>query len=286
MDAILFSANPSMVDVDDAIQHLASHAQLYWEVGFPIKKEAFVFPILGYIHVCGDRVQFKVVIERIEDFSPTHYEDSVFARTVKPEPWIREWAQNIGNTRSRSWKHALVLTMIQPFSCDTTAFAKIDGSPVTRPPQGYIRVLPWGGPAPIRLPSASAFEATAQTQKKGRVRREQILERNLEDLLIQQLESIEPGLKLVGRQLGTPAGRLDILVQDSSGHYVVIELKRTIGRDQVVGQILRYMGWVSEKFKADKVRGIIVVGDKDPLLAYAAKVVPNLTVKKFIISVK
>jgi len=33
-DAILISANPSMVDVDDAMRHLEEHAQLYWSVGF------------------------------------------------------------------------------------------------------------------------------------------------------------------------------------------------------------------------------------------------------------
>ena len=36
MDAILFSANPSMVTVDDAIRHLSNHDELYWEVGFRI----------------------------------------------------------------------------------------------------------------------------------------------------------------------------------------------------------------------------------------------------------
>jgi hypothetical protein len=134
MDAILFSANPSMVIVDDAIQHLASYAQLYWEVGFSIKYETLVFPMLGYIHVCGQQVQYKVMIQNIIPFSRRHYEDPVFSRTVKPEPWIREWIENIGNTRAHSWRNALVLTMIEPFIA-LPEFRKLDGSPVIRAPQ-------------------------------------------------------------------------------------------------------------------------------------------------------
>jgi len=34
VDAILFSANPDMVTVDDAIRYLADHKELYWEVPF------------------------------------------------------------------------------------------------------------------------------------------------------------------------------------------------------------------------------------------------------------
>ena len=37
-DAILFSAKPSMVDVDDARKHLGDHKELCWSVGFPIAK--------------------------------------------------------------------------------------------------------------------------------------------------------------------------------------------------------------------------------------------------------
>jgi hypothetical protein len=53
MDAILFSANPTMVKVDDAIRHLSDHEELYWEIGFSINRERFLYPILGYIHICG-----------------------------------------------------------------------------------------------------------------------------------------------------------------------------------------------------------------------------------------
>jgi hypothetical protein len=91
-----------------------------------------------------------------------------------------------------------------------------------------------------------------------------LAEQNLEGFIVQQLDRIEPGLQLVSRQLSTPAGRLDLLCRDANGNYVIVELKRTQGTDHVVGQILRYMGWLMEKHPKEKIRGIVVVSRKDP----------------------
>ena len=41
-----------------------------------------------------------------------------------------------------------------------------------------------------------------------------IAERNLEEFVVQDIEKIEPGLKIVERQLSTDAGTLDLLCQD------------------------------------------------------------------------
>jgi hypothetical protein len=32
MDAIVFSANPDVENVDDAVRHLSDHEEIYWEV--------------------------------------------------------------------------------------------------------------------------------------------------------------------------------------------------------------------------------------------------------------
>ncbi len=113
-----------------------------------------------------------------------------------------------------------------------------------------------------------------------------ILERNLEDLIVQRLEKIEPGLRLEQRQLGTPAGRLDLLCRDAYGNYVVIELKKTRGTDQVVGQILRYIGWLKETYPEKDARGIIIVAQKDETLLYAVRAAPNIAVREFDVSIK
>lgn len=272
MDAILFSANPSMVVVDDAIRHLSNHDELYWEVGFQIRKNVFSFPMAGYMHISGGQVEYRVSIRDIVPFSTTHYEDRALAERIKPEPWLREWKENINEIRSYPWKNALVITEIVPFSYDTYSFRKYDGTLVRVPPRGYVRVLP----------SSRSDKKPAVRPLRGRsTGGPSLAERNLEDFIVHQIEEIEPGLHLVERQLSTPAGRLDILCKDADGNYVVVELKRTRGTDQVVGQVLRYMGWLKEAHNTEKVRGIVIVAKKDQALSYALMAVPNVQVKEF-----
>jgi hypothetical protein len=274
MDAIMFSANPNMVTVDDAIRHLADHEELYWEVGFPIAKDNFSYPMYGYMHISGGQVEYRVTIRDIIPFSPAHYEDKALAAKVKPDPWLKEWEENAKNVRSYPWKNALVITEIVPFSHDTYSFEKCDGTRVQIPPQGYVRVIPPG-------PGSQLHERVPPTEHVPPAKTPVLAERNLEDFVVQQLEAIEPGLRLVDRQLSTPAGRLDLLCKDASDDYVVIELKRAQGTDQVVGQILRYMGWLTEAHPTKKVRGIVVVGKKDQALSYAVMAAPNVQVKEF-----
>jgi hypothetical protein len=71
-----------------------------------------------------------------------------------------------------------------------------------------------------------------------------------------------------------------------AGNFVVVELKKTKGADQVVGQILRYMGWVREEHPDSTVRGIIIVGKKDESLRYALKATTGIEAKEFKISIK
>lgn len=286
MDAILFSAKPTMVVVDDAVRHLSEHNELYWEVGFNIDRNRFVFPILGYIHVCGGQVEYVVTIQDIIPFSPKHYEDKELAMKVKPAPWLNEWSDNFNNCRSYHWKYALVMTHIEPFSYNTCCFEKYEGGLVKKAPQNYIRVL---NPREISQP-LNKEESRSRTGQSAMVplinQKRPLAERNLEEFVIQQLDEIEPGLKLIKNQLSTPAGRLDILCQDQLGWYVVVELKRGQGTDQVVGQILRYMGWVQENYSTDKVRGIIIVGKKDNIMSYAIKAAPNVQAKEFRLSIE
>jgi hypothetical protein len=75
MDAILFSVNPRVVDVEEAVTHLAEHEELYWEIGFRINRARFAYPILGYIHVKGNLIEYVVTIKDICPFSTRHYED-------------------------------------------------------------------------------------------------------------------------------------------------------------------------------------------------------------------
>ena len=288
MDAILFSANPNMVKVDDAIRHLSSHDELYWEVGFSVVRERFEYPMLGFIHIKRGQVEYKVTIKDIIPFSPEHYEGQPLAEMVKPEPWLKEWEDNLNDARSYPWKTAIIMTDIKPFSYDTYKLQKYDGNPVTHPPQNYIRVLPPEKTerSAERLTSDNYHRRPNKSLPPQKGKRYRILEENLEEFVIQNLDEIEPGLNLLERQLSTPAGRLDLLCKDREEQYVVVELKREQGTDQVVGQILRYMGWVKDHYRTDKFRGIIIVGSKNQALSYAIKATPNVQVKEFRLSFK
>ena len=75
-------------------------------------------------------------------------------------------------------------------------------------------------------------------------------------------------------------GTLDILARDrSTGEYVVIELKRHQGDDEVVGQVSRYMGWI-KKQRADHVglgvRGVIVAHEATERLRSAVSPHQNI----------
>ena len=91
-------------------------------------------------------------------------------------------------------------------------------------------------------------------------------EHDLRDYLAKNLHLVEAGLKLYQEEgitgIEFPVGGrfIDILAVDSNGDYVVIELKVSKGYDRVVGQILRYIGWI-EKYQVEEgksVRGIII----------------------------
>lgn len=96
------------------------------------------------------------------------------------------------------------------------------------------------------------------------------LEKQLEDYLEKNLSAINSDLVFVERQKPTEIGRIDLLTQRSSDDgYVVIELKRGHASDDVIGQCLRYMGWVRDNLSSQRlVRGVII-GDIDPKLELA-----------------
>jgi len=112
-----------------------------------------------------------------------------------------------------------------------------------------------------------------------------ISERNLENILIERLNDIEPGLILFKRQLTIrPVGRIDILCTDRNNDLVVIELKKyDAPKSSVIDQITGYMGYVRKHIAKEeqKVRGIIICGQKDEKLIYSASAVNNLEVKTF-----
>lgn len=122
------------------------------------------------------------------------------------------------------------------------------------------------------------------------------LESQLEDLIVSKWDSIpefkdleilqEDG-EYIGQQYDTKeVGRIDLLCRNKkTGAFVVVELKRGRESDKVVGQVLRYIGWVKENLakSGQDVYGIIITfeGDPDPRLKYALLPIGNLVKLKF-----
>ncbi|MCR4335381.1 MAG: endonuclease NucS [archaeon] len=85
-------------------------------------------------------------------------------------------------------------------------------------------------------------------------------ERDLNELLMQDLSMIEAGLKPVNQQQQFRKGIADIIAEDKDGNFVVIELKRRQADFASVTQLHRYMKEV-ENMKGKKARGILLAPD-------------------------
>jgi RecB family endonuclease NucS len=109
------------------------------------------------------------------------------------------------------------------------------------------------------------------------------LERDIEDHLIHHLDTLEKGLKFVGRQFNTDVGRIDILAEDKNGRRVVIEVKVGEAKDSAVGQVARYLGWFA-KLDGKPPRGMLVAAEFPDGVRYASSAVSNLTLHAYRVS--
>ncbi len=113
-------------------------------------------------------------------------------------------------------------------------------------------------------------------------------ERDLQKYLVENLSALEPGLRLYDEEGITgfefPAGGryIDVLAVDGNDNLVVIELKVSRGYDRVIGQLLRYMGWVEAHLAGDrKVRGWIVARDITDDLKLATSRVEDVSLYEY-----
>ncbi len=84
-------------------------------------------------------------------------------------------------------------------------------------------------------------------------------------------------------------GPIDIMAVEHRSHsFVIIELKKGRPSDQVIGQVLRYMGWVKKNLCTDGqvVKGLVIARDADPKLSYALEMTSNIDVRYYSVSFK
>jgi len=124
------------------------------------------------------------------------------------------------------------------------------------------------------------------------------MERHLEVFLVQnwphttlgkEYDIYEDEDKRPGQQFPTDTGQIDILaISKDKKNLLVVELKRGRASDVVVGQVLRYMGYVKEELaeNGQQVKGVIIALDDDQRIRRALAVTPNIEFYRYEISFK
>jgi restriction system protein len=114
------------------------------------------------------------------------------------------------------------------------------------------------------------------------------MEKHLEDFLVENWESTELGREFdiwtedgetKGQQYLTDTGPIDVLaVSKDRRRILVVELKRGRASDPVVGQILRYMGYVGEVLAEDgqEVEGAVIALEDDQKLRRALQAISHV----------
>lgn len=124
------------------------------------------------------------------------------------------------------------------------------------------------------------------------------LERLLQDFLVenwkhtelgQQYDIFEEDGEIVGPQYPADGGFIDILaISKDKTEFLVVELKKGRASDDVVGQILRYMGFVRKSIAAKDqlVKGIIVASEDDKNIRNALHATQNIKFFRYQVSLK
>lgn len=124
------------------------------------------------------------------------------------------------------------------------------------------------------------------------------LEKHLEDFLVQNWRQTELGRdfdifeedgELVGQQYQSDTGPMDILaIKKDKSQLLVVELKKGRASDAVVGQILRYMGYVKQELAEanQTVKGVIIALEDDVRIKRALAMTPDISFYRYEVSFK
>ena len=150
-----------------------------------------------------------------------------------------------------------------------------------------IELLLTGSVAPTRTASITLSDPTVEDPSAF------ALEKHLEDFLILNWSKTPLGANyeivtedgaLVGQQYSTDTGPIDILaIRKDRKSLLVVELKKGRASDAVVGQILRYMGYIKDQVaeQGQIVEGVIIALEDDQRLKRALSLVPSVTFYRY-----
>lgn len=124
------------------------------------------------------------------------------------------------------------------------------------------------------------------------------MEKHLEDFLVQNWTQTDLGKdydiyeedgEKVGRQYLTDTGPMDLLaIKKDKSELLVVELKKGRASDAVVGQVLRYMGYVLQELAESnqRVRGVIIALEDDQRIRRALAMTPSIDFYRYQVSFK
>lgn len=124
------------------------------------------------------------------------------------------------------------------------------------------------------------------------------MEKHLEEFLVENwsqtilakdYDIYEENGEPIGQQYQTDAGVIDVLaISKDRKRLLVVELKRGRASDAVVGQVLRYIGYVRDQVAEDNqtVEGAIIALDDDQRLRWALMATTNVAFYRYQISFK
>ncbi|MEZ8025526.1 MULTISPECIES: endonuclease NucS domain-containing protein [unclassified Vibrio] len=139
----------------------------------------------------------------------------------------------------------------------------------------------------IEVPGFTSVEATDEDNDvQESIDASLSLEKDLHSYLARNISDIEDGLSVVegGIEYALDAGRIDILAKDKTDQLVVIELKAGKAKDSALGQLLGYIGCLSESSNTSNIRGILVASDFDKRVVFGAKALSNVKLVKYQVS--
>lgn len=150
-------------------------------------------------------------------------------------------------------------------------------------------------PAPIYIGDSLISEDSEVKNEETDQTGEFAYERDLKFYLSKNLQIIEKGLNLYkdedeeiqGIEFEAGGRFIDLLAIDKNNDLVVIELKVSKGYDRVVGQLLRYIGWIKENIADDnqKVRGIIIARNISDDLKIACRQLKDVELFEYELSI-
>ncbi|WAL81839.1 endonuclease NucS [Pandoraea sp. XJJ-1] len=151
-----------------------------------------------------------------------------------------------------------------------------------------IETLLGGTSVPIVVSTNAEIEDAAQF----------VLEKHLEDFLVQNwaqtglgkdYDIFEEDGERVGQQYQTDTGPMDVLaISKDKKRLLVVELKKGRASDAVVGQVLRYMGYVHQELAepGQTVGGAIIALEDDQRIRRALAVTPGISFYRYEINFK